>query len=184
MSVDINFIVGGEAGQGVQSVGFVLAKALARGGYYVFADQDYESRIRGGHNFFRVRVKDSRVGAIAEPVDMLIVFNKESIDLHQAKLAKRGVIVFDGEKMRDIGGDSHLFAVPLTRLAKERAGNKLMTNTVALGAALGLVGYDFEILAKVLQEYFGTTEIGDILRRLFLWRGLSSCLIVISKSRI
>ena len=82
MPVDMNFMVGGEAGQGVQLVGFLLAKALARGGYHVFADQDYESRIRGGHNFFRVRVKDSRVGAIAESVDMLIALNKESIDLH------------------------------------------------------------------------------------------------------
>ena len=48
MSIDINFIVGGEAGQGVQSVGFLLAKTFALGGYNVFADQDYESRIRGG----------------------------------------------------------------------------------------------------------------------------------------
>ena len=161
MPTDVNFMVGGEAGQGVQSVGFILAKAFAQGGFHVFADQDYESRVRGGHNFFRVRVKDSRVGAIAEPVDMLIVFNKENIDLHQAKLAKRGVIVFDGEKMRDIGGDSHLIAVPLTRLAEERAGNKLMANTVAVGAALGLVGYDFEILRQVLLERFGRGEVGE-----------------------
>ena len=161
MPTDVNFMVGGEAGQGVQSVGFILAKAFAQGGFHVFADQDYESRVRGGHNFFRVRVKNSRVGAIAEPVDMLIVFNKENIVLHQAKLAKRGVIVFDGEKMRDIGGDSHLIAVPLTRLAEERAGNKLMANTVAVGAALGLVGYDFEILRQVLLERFGRGEVGE-----------------------
>ncbi len=161
MSTDVNFMVGGEAGQGVQSVGFILAKAFARGGYHVFADQDYESRVRGGHNVFRVRVKDSRVGAIAESVDMLIAFNKESIDRHQARLARRGVIVFDGEKMRDIGGDSHLFAVPLTRLAEERAGNKLMANTVAVGAALGLVRYDFEILEQVLPERFGRGEVGE-----------------------
>ncbi len=69
MSGDFNFMVGGEAGQGVQAVGFLLAKGFARGGYHIFADQDYESRVRGGHNFLRVRVKDSRVSAIAEPVD-------------------------------------------------------------------------------------------------------------------
>ena len=60
MPVDFNFMVGGEAGQGVQSLGFLLAKVFARGGYHIFADQDYESRVRGGHNFFRVRVKDKR----------------------------------------------------------------------------------------------------------------------------
>ena len=57
MESQLNVMVGGEAGQGVQSVGFILAKAFARGEYHVFADQDYESRVRGGHNFFRVRAK-------------------------------------------------------------------------------------------------------------------------------
>jgi len=154
-------MVGGEAGQGVQSVGFVLAKAFARGGYHVFADQDYESRIRGGHNFFRIRVKDSRVGAIAEPVNILLALNKESIDRHGKELAERGVVVFDKEQVKDIGGNGNLFGVPLDRLAEEKVGNRLMANTVALGAALGLVGYDFEILAKVLREHFGGGEIGE-----------------------
>ena len=139
MSVDFNFMVGGEAGQGVQSVGFLLAKTFARGGYYVFADQDYESRVRGGHNFFRVRVRDSRVGAIAEPVDILLTLNKESIDLHRKELASSGVVVFDGEQVEDVGGNGHLLGVPLGKLAEERAGSRLMANTVVLGAALALV---------------------------------------------
>jgi 2-oxoglutarate ferredoxin oxidoreductase subunit alpha len=161
MAVDVNFMVGGEAGQGVQSVGFLLAKAFARGGYCIFADQDYESRIRGGHNFFRVRVKDSRVDAIAEPVDMLIALNKETIDLHQAELAKGGIILLDGEKLKDIGGNGSFLRAPLERLAKEKAGNKLMANTTALGVALGLVEYNFEILEEVLREHFGAGEIGE-----------------------
>ncbi|MBI3040206.1 MAG: 2-oxoacid:acceptor oxidoreductase subunit alpha [Chloroflexi bacterium] len=104
MPIDVNFMVGGEAGQGVQSVGFILAKAFTRGGYHVFVDQDYESRVRGGHNFYRV---------------------------------------------------------PLDSLAREKAGDKLMANTVALGAALGLVEYDLEILGQVLREHFGAGEIGE-----------------------
>ena len=161
MPVDFNFMVGGEAGQGVQSVGFLLAKVFSRGGYHVFADQDYESRVRGGHNFFRVRVKDSRVGAIAEPLDMLIALNKESIDLHYRELVADGLVIFDGERIKDIGGNDNLFSVPLERLAEEKAGDKLMTNTVALGAALGLVDYDFDILANVLADYFSQGKVAE-----------------------
>ena len=40
-------MVGGEAGQGVQPVGFLLAKALAHGGYQVFGDQDFDGFILG-----------------------------------------------------------------------------------------------------------------------------------------
>ncbi|MBI4303677.1 MAG: 2-oxoacid:acceptor oxidoreductase subunit alpha [Chloroflexi bacterium] len=159
MAIDINFMVGGEAGQGVQSVGFLLAKAFARGGYHIFADQDYESRIRGGHNFFRVRVKEGRVGAIADPVDMLIALNKETIDLHQKELASGGVVIYDGQKIKAAGDG--LFSVPLEKLAQEKAGDKLMTNTVALGAALGMVRYDFTIVDKLLREFFKTPEIGE-----------------------
>ena len=104
MTAEINIMVGGEAGQGVQSVGFLLAKALARWGYHVFADQDYESRVRGGHNFFRVRASDSPVEAVDEKVDILIALNKESIDLHRQEIRDGGIIIYDGEKIRGIEG--------------------------------------------------------------------------------
>ena len=105
MSPNINFMVGGEAGQGVQSMGFILAKAFARGGYHVFADQDYESRVRGGHNFFRVRISDSKIEAISEEVDILLALNQETIGLHRRELACGGVTVFDGEQLENIKND-------------------------------------------------------------------------------
>jgi len=161
MSPDINFMVGGEAGQGVQSIGLILAKAFARGGYHVFADQDHESRVRGGHNFFRVRISDSEVGAVSKAVDILLALNQETMELHRRELTREGVVAFDGEQVKDLKRGKDLFDVPLERLAEEKAGSKLMANTVSLGVALGLVGYDSEILAGVLREHFGTGEIGE-----------------------
>jgi len=153
MTREFNFMIGGEAGQGVQSLGLILSKTLARGGYHIFADQDYESRVRGGHNFFRVRVKDSSVGAIIEQVDLLIALNRESVDLHRGELSDGGIGVFDGGEQEENRKD--LVNVPLERLAEESAGDELMTNTVALGAALGLIDYGLEILRGVLTDYFG-----------------------------
>ncbi len=161
MSVDFNFIVGGEAGQGVQSVGFLLAKVFASNGYSIFADQDYESRIRGGHNFFRVRVKDSRVSAIAEPVNILVALNKESVDLHYKELAADGIAIFDIDKIKDISAEDKLLGIPLERLAEEKAGNKVMANTVALGAASALVDCDLNTLNTVLVEQFGKGGVSD-----------------------
>jgi len=162
MPIDFNFMVGGEAGQGVQSVGFLLAKVFARGGYHVFADQDYESRVRGGHNFFRIRVSDSKVDAIAEDVDILIALNMDSIELHQPNMVTQGTIIFDGEKIKGISGDNgSLLSIPLEKLAEEKAGNKLMINTVALGAALSAVNYDLNMLNMVLVDRFGKGEVGD-----------------------
>jgi 2-oxoglutarate ferredoxin oxidoreductase subunit alpha len=160
--IDFNFMIGGEAGQGVQSVGFLLAKAFACGGYHVFADQDYESRVRGGHNFFRVRVSNSRVGAIAEDVDILIALDSDSIQLHKGEMASPGIILLDGEKMKGVSANnSGLLSVPLEKMAEEKAGDKLMLNTVALGAALSAVSYDLTMLNRVLADHFGSGEVGD-----------------------
>jgi len=162
MPIDFNFMIGGEAGQGVQSVGFMLAKAFARGGYQIFADQDYESRVRGGHNFFRVRVSDGKVDAIAEEVDIMIALNMDSIELHQPEVVAKGVIIFDGEKIKGVSGDNgSLLSIPLEKLAEEKAGDKLMINTVALGAALSAVNYDLNMLNAVLVDRFGRGEVGD-----------------------
>jgi 2-oxoglutarate ferredoxin oxidoreductase subunit alpha len=162
MPVDLNFVAGGEAGQGVQSVGLLLAKIFARGGYHVFADQDYESRVRGGHNFFRVRVSSDNVAAIAEAVDILIALDSDSIRLHKAEMASRGVIIFDGEKLKGVSSrKASMLSIPLEKVAEETTGDKLMLNTVALGAVLSAVGYDLAILNRVLTDHFGSGEVGD-----------------------
>src|SRR4030042_2022629 len=156
MPVDINFMIGGEAGQGVQSVGSILAKALARGGYHVFADQDYESRVRGGHNFFRVRASDSEIAAISESIDILVALNEESIGLHIDELTSNGTVIVNSDEVKDVA-DNKLFGVPLTSLA----GDKIMLNTVALGAALGILEFDISILEKVLGEQYGKSDSGN-----------------------
>jgi len=154
MATDFNFMAGGEAGQGIQSVGLILARAMSSGGFQVFADQDYESRVRGGHNFFRVRVSDQEIQALSERLDILVALNRETIDRHQSELKSDGVILFDGEQTKVETQESRFFNVPLGRLADESVNNRLMTNTVAVGAALGLTRYDFDLLVTVLRKEF------------------------------
>jgi 2-oxoglutarate/2-oxoacid ferredoxin oxidoreductase subunit alpha len=154
MPLDFNYMIGGEAGQGIASVALLLGKSFSRGGYHVFGDQDYESRIRGGHNFVRVRITDTVARAINETVDVLVALNAESISLHLSELASQAVVIYDSEKVKDVPSDGRLLGMPLERLATEKGGDRIMTNTVALGAALAVVGYDAAILKGVLTEHF------------------------------
>ena len=154
MESHLNVMVGGEAGQGVQSVGMILAKTMAHGGLHVFADQDYENRVRGGHNFFRVRVSDGEVLALSEKLDILVALNKETIDLHHNELKDSGVIIFDQQQTKTEAHRKRYFNVPLGRIAEDTVKNKLMANTVAVGAAIGLCDYDFDLLAAVLRKEF------------------------------
>lgn len=159
--LDLNLMTAGEAGQGIQSMGFILSKLAARSGLEVFADQDYESRIRGGHNFFRIRVCDREVRAISERIDLLVALNQESIDLHGDELKDGGVIIYDSDLIDVVQAQDNLLPMPLQTLAKEKTGNKLMSNTIALGAAIQLVGLDLPTFQDVLKERFGAGKTGE-----------------------
>jgi 2-oxoglutarate ferredoxin oxidoreductase subunit alpha len=154
MAAEMNFMVGGEAGQGVQTVGFVLAKTMARAGLYVFTDQDYESRVRGGHNFYRIRAGDSDVNSISEKVDILIAIDQQSVELHHTEVKPDGIAIFDHDKLSIEGKKLNSLSIPLERLAEETTSNKLMTNTVGVGAAIAVGGYDSGVLEQVLREHF------------------------------
>ena len=98
---DINYMVGGEAGQGVQTIGLVLGKTMARHGLHVFLDQDYESRVRGGHSFVRVRVSDLPTAALAEELDVLIALDKKTIETHLSEVKRDGAVIFDPDAASD-----------------------------------------------------------------------------------
>ena len=49
-----NIVIGGEAGQGLVTIGQMLTRALIRSGYEVVVSQDYMSRVRGGHNTYKI----------------------------------------------------------------------------------------------------------------------------------
>ncbi|HCL01309.1 MAG TPA: hypothetical protein DHW61_02665, partial [Lachnoclostridium phytofermentans] len=46
-----NILVGGAAGQGIDTTVANLEVLLKKAGYYVFTTKDFMSRVRGGHNF-------------------------------------------------------------------------------------------------------------------------------------
>jgi 2-oxoglutarate ferredoxin oxidoreductase subunit alpha len=154
MPLDLNILVGGEAGQGIQTIGFVLGKIFSRSGLHVFADQDYESRIRGGHNFFRVRVKSGHLKAQTELLDILVALNKSTIDIHRHELKGGGLIIADMDSINMQTQDLPILNVPLEKLAIETAGDKIMANSVAIGAVLGLFDFQFEILEGTLNWHF------------------------------
>ncbi|MBT4511771.1 MAG: 2-oxoacid:acceptor oxidoreductase subunit alpha, partial [Chloroflexi bacterium] len=157
----LTILVGGEAGQGVQSIGSILCRSFSRGGYHVFADQDYESRVRGGHNFYRIRISSDEVRAISEHIDLLIALNAESISLHAGEMIENSVIISDEGNGQSPTNFGNFFPVPLGKLSVEQTGSKVMANTVALGAAMGLLRFDQGIMDIVLKEHFGTGEKGD-----------------------
>ena len=146
----LNIVIAGEAGQGLVTVGQLLAKSLIRSGYSILVTQSYLSRIRGGHNSFAVRVGVDEVVASQEKIDLLISLNEDAVIRHQDKVSADGHIILDQDLRID--ADS-LLRVPFKDLAKER-----FLNIVALGVVGSLLGLDRELMAKTMDDLFGKKD--------------------------
>ena len=72
---DRSVLVAGAAGEGIQTIGDVIARSFLSHGYPVFATQDYESRIRGGHSSYCLRVGDEPLNAPRADGDVLLALN-------------------------------------------------------------------------------------------------------------
>ena len=92
--MDYTIRVGGEAGQGLLSIGNALSKTLSRYGFHVFTHQDYMSRIKGGHNFYQIRFADAPIAASRAQLDVLLALDIHTIELHRQNLNAGGKIVY------------------------------------------------------------------------------------------
>lgn len=149
--------IGGEAGMGLESSGVGFSKALTRGGLYAFGLPDYYSRIRGGHNFFSVRIATQPLYSHSEPVHLVLALDVETVRRHVDDIVAGGAIVHDEEdEVPDElqRSDVSFFPIPLSKLAKELGGREIMRNTVAFGAAAGLMGFDLTYLESVIRDNF------------------------------
>ena len=150
--------IGGEAGQGVKSVGLLLAKYAMRTGLNVYDYIEYPSLIRGGHNMMQVNISHEPVTGAYQKCDLLAALNQDTITRHHQELADGAGLIFDADKKYDlakVGKTIALYPVPLAKLAKDAGGAELLSNTVALGAVAGLLGGDLKRLIDLIDESFG-----------------------------
>jgi 2-oxoglutarate/2-oxoacid ferredoxin oxidoreductase subunit alpha len=152
--MDYTIKIGGEAGQGIQTIGDALGRVFARAGLHIFTDQDYESRIRGGHNFYRIRIADRLVIAPRDKIDILVALDRESIVQHGSELTKQGQIIYDSESLKEKHDGSQYLDIPFAKLAVDQGGDRIMANTVATGAVLGMLGMDLTNLMDLIDATF------------------------------
>ena len=97
-------LVGGAAGDGVHESSLLLARLLGSIGYHFYVGLDYQSLIRGGHNFCRVSFARDEVWCDHRDLDFLIALNESSVAKHLSELNKEAVIL--DERFNGRGGDS------------------------------------------------------------------------------
>jgi len=89
----LNILFGGKAGQGANILSNLLGKALTELGYYVFVSRDYQSLIRGGHNFNVLTFSDEPLNSNDSIVNVIVALDENTINLHKKELKKEGNII-------------------------------------------------------------------------------------------
>ncbi|MCL5930467.1 MAG: 2-oxoacid:acceptor oxidoreductase family protein, partial [Candidatus Thermoplasmatota archaeon] len=59
--VDIDLIIGGPQGGGIDSAAQIVIRAFSIAGYEAYGIREYYSNIKGRHSYFHVRIKETPV---------------------------------------------------------------------------------------------------------------------------
>jgi 2-oxoglutarate ferredoxin oxidoreductase subunit alpha len=146
--IDLTIVIAGAAGQGIQTIGAIIARTASEAGYAVFSWQEYESRIRGGSNSYRIRVGENPVNAPRARADIFMALDSNSKVKYRPLLKPDGIIVDEQET------GENAITVPFVRIAEEEFGNKLFANTVAAGALAAALSLELESLSAIIAAEF------------------------------
>jgi 2-oxoglutarate/2-oxoacid ferredoxin oxidoreductase subunit alpha len=154
---DVIVGIGGAAGDGVASAGNTLALSVARQGQAVYAYNSYQSVIRGGHSWLRLRISPKKPVNHGDQVAVLVALNQDTLDRHLQELTAGGVALYNGAKVQpsyEPPAGVQLCPLPVPDLTPAYKDLPVMQNTVAVGAAIRLMGLDFTGLESVLGSTF------------------------------
>jgi 2-oxoglutarate ferredoxin oxidoreductase subunit alpha len=121
----LNILFGGKAGQGPNILTHTLGRALVRKGFYVFYSRDYQSLIRGGHNFNVLTFSNEPVYSNDSGIDIIVALDDLTEEVHKSKLNQNGLVV---------------------------KGHNELGNMFFAGRIFKLLGIGFEFLDKELKD--------------------------------
>ncbi len=138
--VSIRF--GGLGGQGLVTLGVVLAEAGAASGLCVAASQSYGSRARGGTTRSDVILSNEEIDFphVHHP-DILVVLAKEAYELYLPDMQENSLVLADDffvkiQKKKGV----HQLAVAGTLTAVEVVKNRVAANFVMFGSVIAATG--------------------------------------------
>lgn len=137
-----NFLISGSGGQGVLSIGTILANIFMLSDKFVSFSPCYGAEMRGGAVNCEVNVSDEELLCLQnEKVDIVVALNQLSLDKFISKVKENGIIIVNSSlaEIKKIRTDIKYISIPFTQKAIE-LGNIKIANSIALGVISNLMG--------------------------------------------
>ena len=159
MATEITVGIAGAAGDGLDRTGDTLARTAARLGLHLYTYNSYQSLIRGGHTWLRLRLSEEKVDNHGDHLTVLVSLNQDGLERHAREVEPGGAIIFNSARFAAdpalVPEGVALVPLPMTELTAGLGKiQPVMQNTAALGALLHLVGFDLDVTAEILHETF------------------------------
>jgi 2-oxoglutarate ferredoxin oxidoreductase subunit gamma len=143
MSLRYEIRLSGAGGQGLILIGKIIAEAAA-----IYEDknatqsQSYGPEARGGASRSEVIISDGDIDyPKATDIDLLLAMTQEAADKYASDIKPGGTIVMDSGFVHEPPeGDFTGYSFPITAIAEEQIGKKIVANLVALGIIAELSG--------------------------------------------
>jgi len=162
---DLTIAVVGSGGDGVVTLGDLLAQAAAKEGLHVLKTEAYGPQIRGGESSCAVRLSADPIFAPANAVDVLVIFKTADFARFSGEIvvARDALIAYEASEERPAAellgllGDENLHwrPVPFAETSKTATGGTGAKNVVALGMLGELLGLPADTIRGAMQRRFG-----------------------------
>ena len=161
---DLTIAMVGSGGDGVVTMGDMIAQACANEGLNVVKTEAYGPQIRGGESSCTVRISPNDIYTQADAVDLLVLFNWADYGRFKSEIVPGdgAILLHEATDAVPEGwevGRLRLVPVPFTQIAKD-AGAPAGKNIATLGLLGTLFGLPVDSLRKAVAKKFGKKKEG------------------------
>jgi 2-oxoglutarate ferredoxin oxidoreductase subunit gamma len=149
-------IFAGFGGQGVLSMGTLLAYAAMKEGKEVSWMPSYGPEMRGGTANCIVNISDIPISSpIVSAYDVAVVFNQPSLKKFEPRVKKGGILIWESTTIKEppTRSDIEIYPIPAIKKATQDLKNVKVMNMLMLGVLVQLIGIvKKESVLQALQE--------------------------------
>jgi len=159
-----NLKIAGQSGAGLLSTGDIVINALQEMGYYVVADREYPSLIKGGHACFTINFSEERIYSLHENVDVMVAIDWQGLENFVEFLKDDGALVYGLDRelsVKDILESASKRGIKMVHkrareVVLELGGNVLMVNIFLLGMLWKTLGFPLDAIEKEVKRRFAS----------------------------
>jgi 2-oxoglutarate ferredoxin oxidoreductase subunit alpha len=158
----ISLKIVGASGQGIDSIGEILAKALKRSGYGVFGYREYPSLIKGGHASYQLDISDTIIESTGTTVHILLTLNHHGLEQNVGDIKPGGILLhstptwkFSEKDQKQIDDTSiRVICLPVEKTLKDMNAKPILGNVLLASFVWATLGQKAESLTTMVCERF------------------------------